>query len=233
MLLESKNLTIGYDNNTVIKNLNFKINSGDYLYILGENGSGKSTLLKTLLKLQKSISGEIVYSDEIKPNEIGYLPQQTEIQKDFPASVNEVVISGRINKMGLRPFFNDKDKTEAETVIHNLNLCPIKNNSFQELSGGQKQRVLLARALVSGNKILLLDEPISSLDPKAANDMYELIYKLNKEYSITVAMVSHDMAAARKYATHILYLNNKESYFGTKEEFLLSRQYASFKGEEE
>ncbi|MEE0945253.1 MAG: metal ABC transporter ATP-binding protein [Acutalibacteraceae bacterium] len=229
-LISCENLSIGYNDRVILSDLNFTVGENDYLYIIGENGSGKSTLLKSILKLQKNISGKIEYCENLHSKEIGYLPQQSSIQKDFPASVEEIVLSGCINKMGLKPFYSAKNKKRA---LHNMELMKIdhlRKESFQNLSGGQQQRVLLARALTSSSKALLLDEPVASLDPIAASDMYSLIETINKEYRIAVIMVSHDINAAFKYATHILHLSNSGVFFGTTEEYRNSDFHKRFYG---
>lgn len=229
-LIKCTDLSIGYNDRIILKDLNFEIGENDYLCIIGENGSGKSTLVKSLLKLQKQISGKIEYCDNLKNNEIGYLPQRSNIQKDFPASVEEIVLSGCINKMGLKPFYSAKNRKKA---LHNMELMKIdhlKKESYQNLSGGQQQRVLLARALTSGSKALILDEPVTALDPIATNDMYSLIETINKEYRIAVIMVSHDITAAFKYATHILYLSNSGVFFGTTDEYRKSDFHKRFYG---
>ena len=215
-----KDLAVGYDRIAIEEHINFKVDKGDYLCIVGENGSGKSTLMKTLLGLRPPIAGEIVMGDDLKPGEIGYLPQQTEVQKDFPASVKEIVISGCQVKCGLRPFYNKEEKKLAEESMKRMAITDLANRSFRALSGGQKQRVLLARALCATGKLLVLDEPVAGLDPKVTAQMYELIESLNKE-GITIIMVSHDMEAALQYSTHILHMG-KKIFFGTKEEYLHS-----------
>ena len=215
-----KDLAVGYDRIAIEEHINFKVEKGDYLCIVGENGSGKSTLMKTLLGLRPPIAGEIVMGDDLKPGEIGYLPQQTEVQKDFPASVKEIVISGCQVKCGLRPFYNKEEKKLAEENMEKMAITDLANRSFRALSGGQKQRVLLARALCATGKLLVLDEPVAGLDPKVTAQMYELIESLNKE-GITIIMVSHDMEAALQYSTHILHMG-KKVFFGTKEEYLHS-----------
>lgn len=209
------NLSLGYGSKVILKELSFDINERDYLLIIGENGTGKSTLIKTLLGLQQPISGEIKL--EIPANDIGYLPQQTEISKDFPATVYEVVLSGCLNKMGLRPFYNAKEKQEAIHNMEKVRILDLKNQSFMNLSGGQKQRVLLARALCASSKLLILDEPVSGLDPETTKDLYQLIQELNKE--ITVIMISHDIHYALKYASKILKLGIN-SFYGTNEEYI-------------
>ncbi len=219
-LLTIQNLSLGYDSQTILEGLNFTVNQGDYLCIVGENGSGKSTLMKTLLQLQEPISGQILTGDGLKRNEIGYLPQQTIVQRDFPASVREIVLSGCQGRQGLRPFYNKEEKKLAEENMERMSITPLANRCYRELSGGQQQRVLLARALCATRKILLLDEPVSGLDPKVTQEMYDLIAKLNNE-GITIIMISHDLAAAVRYASHILHIGS-DVFFGTKEDYLKS-----------
>ncbi|MBO4251797.1 MAG: ABC transporter ATP-binding protein, partial [Clostridia bacterium] len=209
----------------------FDIESGDYIAIVGENGAGKSTLMKTLLGLLPPVSGEIVFGEGLKKNEIGYLPQQTVVQKDFPASVWEVVISGCLSKTGLRPFYNKEEKKAALENIEKMGLTDLKTRSYRELSGGQQQRVLLARALCATKKILLLDEPVSGLDPIVTAEMYELIEKLNKD-GTTIIMISHDIRSALDYANKILHVG-KELFFGNKKDYLLSAIGKRFAVEEE
>ena len=191
-----KNLTLGYENRAIQENLNFSINAGDYLCIVGENGSGKSTLMKTLLHLQPPISGTIELGDGLRKNEIGYLPQQTLVQRDFPASVKEIVLSGCQGRCGWRPFYNKEDKEIARRAMEKMMIQDLQDRCYRELSGGQQQRVLLARALCAAKKILLLDEPVSGLDPKVTAEMYQLIEDLNKKDEITIIMISHDIEAA-------------------------------------
>lgn len=219
-LLTIKNLSFTYDQTTVIENLNFAVQSGDYLCIVGENGSGKSTLLKGILQLKQPASGEIRFSDDLKPNEIGYLPQQTPIQKDFSASVYEVVLSGCLNQCGFRPFYNREEKQRAQTMMKKLGIEAFKNRCYRELSGGQQQRVLLARALCATKKILVLDEPMAGLDPVVTQELYELIEKINRELQITIVMVSHDLSNSVRYATHILHLKNNQFFYGDTATYL-------------
>lgn len=217
-----QNLTLGYEKHIVAEEIDFSVNKGDYLCILGENGSGKSTLIKTLLGLTKPLSGELAFGDKLKSKEIGYLPQQTLAQKDFPASVWEIVLSGCVNRSGLRPFYSKSEKELARENMEQLKITHLAKRCYQNLSGGQQQRVLLARALCSTRKMLLLDEPVAGLDPRASAEMYEVISELNKKHGITVIMVSHDIAAALPYASHVLHLSNKPLFFGTKEDYLKS-----------
>ncbi len=229
-LLKCTDLTLGYDGKAVAENLNFELNNGDYLCIVGENGSGKSTLMKTLLNLQPCLSGTVETGDGLKRNEIGYLPQQTVVQRDFPASVWEIVISGCIGSGGFKPFYSKEQKEMARNNIERMGITHLTKRCYRELSGGQQQRVLLARALCATKKLLLLDEPVSGLDPKVTAEMYSLIKELN-DSGISVIMISHDISAAVKYATHILHIGNGV-FFGTKEEYLKSdKGYAFVSGE--
>nr|WP_297770908.1 ABC transporter ATP-binding protein [uncultured Butyrivibrio sp.] len=225
-LITASDVSLGYDNHLIVKKLNFSINTGDYLYIVGENGSGKSTLMKTLLGLLPPISGSISFGDGIKAGDIGYLPQQTIIQKDFPASVREIVISGCQGRCGLRPFYNREEKKLADDNMKRMDVVDLKNRPYRELSGGQQQRVLLARALCATQKLLLLDEPVAGLDPNVSAQMYDLIEKLNRE-GITVIMISHDVSAAIRYASHILHIGEK-IYFGTRGDYLESEAGRDF-----
>ena len=213
-----RNLAIGYDGKAIVQNMNFSVNTGEYLCVIGENGAGKSTFMKTLLGLQPPIQGEILFGDILKQNEIGYLPQQTEVQKDFPASVREIVLSGCQNQLGLRPFYNRKEKSYAEAILNKLQITDLAEQCYRELSGGQKQRVLLARALCATKKMLLLDEPVAGLDPKAAKEMYYLIQKINREENITVIMISHDIQIAVNYASHVMKIG-PNIFYGTSEEY--------------
>ncbi len=210
-------LCLGYDSTEIIHDLSFSVDAGDYLCIVGENGAGKSTLMRTLLGLQNPISGEISMGDGLKQNEIGYLPQQTAVQKDFPATVWEVVLSGCQGACGLRPYYTKSEKHRASENMERMGIDKLKNRCYRELSGGQQQRVLLARALCATKKMLLLDEPVSGLDPFVTHDMYELIASLNTS-GITVMMISHDIEAALKYATRVLHIG-KNIFFGMPKEY--------------
>ena len=228
--LTCQNLCVGYDGTSVLQDLNFEVFAGDYLCIVGENGSGKSTLMKTILGLQPPISGRILTGDGLRKNEIGYLPQQTVVQKDFPASVREIVLSGCQGRCGSRPFYNKEEKRLAADAMEKMQIAQLAKQCYRELYGGQQQRVLLARALCATQKMLLLDEPVSGLDPKVTAEMYALIEKLNREDGITVIMISHDIAAAVKYASHILHIGDAV-FFGTKEEYRQSPQGRLFAAE--
>lgn len=230
-LLSCRNVYLSYENNSVIEDLNFCVDEGDYLCIVGENGSGKSTLIKSILGLKDTASGHLHFGEGITSKEVGYLPQQTTVQKDFPASVYEVVLSGCISRKKKSFFFTSKEKKIAFENMKKLDIFDLKSRCYRELSGGQQQRVLLARALCAGQKMLLLDEPVTGLDPIVTMEMYSLIKKLNAELGVTIIMVSHDLHAAVANADHILHLNKTNSFFGTTEEYLLSETYHKFGGE--
>ena len=229
-LIKCENVSIGYEGQTVVKDLNFAIEKGDYLCIVGENGSGKSTLVKSLLGLKNVEKGRITYGDGLKQNEIGYLPQQTDAQKDFPASVYEVVLSGRLNSRGFHPFYTVADRKQALEKMDLLGIRDLERQCFRDLSGGQKQRVLLARALCATGSLLLLDEPVTGLDPIVTGEFYDLIRRINRESGIAVVMVSHDIESAVKDATHILHLQETALFFGTTEDYRKSRIGKAFLG---
>ena len=218
-LIRCENVSIGYEGQTVVKDLDFQIDPGDYLCIVGENGSGKSTLVRSLLGLKNVEKGQIIYGDGLKQTEIGYLPQQTDVQKDFPASVYEVVRSGRLNSRGFHPFYTAADRKAAVEKMDLLGIRDLAKQCFRDLSGGQKQRVLLARALCATKSLLLLDEPVTGLDPIVTGEFYQLIRRINRESGIAVVMVSHDIESAVKDASHILHLQETALFFGTTEEY--------------
>ena len=217
-----------YEGKVVLEDIHFSVEKGDYLCIVGENGAGKSTLLKGILGLKKPNEGEIILGDGLKRQDIGYLPQQTEAQKDFPASVYEVVESGCLNKLSLFPFYRKEDKKRVEDALCFLNIENLRKSCYRELSGGQQQRVLLARALCAGSKLLILDEPVAGLDPKAQTELYDLIDRLNKELKITIIMVSHDVKEVVQRAKHILHLAHKQLFFGEAEKYRESELGKSF-----
>ena len=221
-IIKCDDVTMSYEGINVFEHLSFSLNKGDYLCVLGENGSGKSTLMKGLLGLMKPAKGKIEYSDGLVQKEIGYLPQQSAVQRDFPASVKEVVLSGTLNSRGLKPFYGKNEKELAKKNLERLSITHLKNKCYRELSGGQQQRVLLARALCATKSLLLLDEPVTGLDPLVSAEFYELIRDLNKNDNITVIMVSHDVEESVKFASHILHLENKTCYFGTVDAYLSS-----------
>ena len=220
-LISCENLCIGYGDKQIVENLTFCIEKGDYLCILGENGSGKSTLIKTLLHLNRPISGKLSYGDGLNNGEIGYLPQQTAAQKDFPASALEVVLSGTLSAKFHLPFYTAKQKSIARDNMESLGITNLADRCYRELSGGQQQRVLLARALCASSKLLLLDEPIAGLDPQWADEMYSTIRRLNRD-GLTVIMVSHDTKVSLSDATHVLHIAHKPKFFGTVSDYLHS-----------
>ncbi|NLB60982.1 MAG: ABC transporter ATP-binding protein [Clostridiales bacterium] len=216
-----ENLAFSYEGVNVLSDVSFEIKSGEYICIVGENGSGKSTLVKGILGLKNPSSGRIIY-DGISKKDIGYLPQYSQSKCDFPSSVYEVVLSGRLNSMRGRAFFNKEDKAEAQKAMQLMDILRIKRQNFSELSGGQKQRVLLARALCSAKKLIVLDEPASGLDPKVSYDMYSLVKRINSELGITILMVSHDIRSAIEFSSHILHLNKTQTFYGEKEAYVES-----------
>lgn len=230
-LLECKDLSFSYEGEIVLKGVNFSINTGDFLCVVGENGSGKTTLMNGILGLKKPDSGQVRMGDGLVQNEIGYLPQRNDIQRDFPASVMEVVLSGRLNQMRRRLYYSEEDKKIACENLERLGIINLSEASFQNLSGGQQQRVLLARALCATKKLLLLDEPAASLDPIAQNELYNTIKLINLCNKITVIMVTHDIQNAARFASHILHLGNAQKYFGSIEKYRESPYWKRITGE--
>jgi len=222
-LLTCRDAAFAYDGRTVVSGLDFATQKGDYLCIVGENGSGKTTLMKGILGLIRPKSGEIVLGEGLKSTQIGYLPQQSSAQKDFPASVYEVVISGRLSSRGVLPFYAKIDKKIAHENMERLGILPLRNKSFRELSGGQQQRVLLGRALCAAKEALLLDEPAAGLDPLVTGELYRTIQSLSKDMGITIIMISHDIRAAIEYASHILHLKNKQVFYGTTDVYMQTK----------
>ena len=215
--LTCSGLVLGYEGRTVLSGLDFSVDAGDYLCIVGENGSGKSTLMKTILGLIRPVGGKITWGEGLRENEIGDLPQQSVVQRDFPATVREIVLSGCQGRAGGRPFYSKAEKELARQNMERIGITALAGRCYRELSGGQQQRVLLARALCATRKLLLMDEPVSGLDPLVTAEMYELIRELNRE-GVTIIMISHDIAAAVRYATHVLHVGS-EIFFGTAEAY--------------
>jgi zinc transport system ATP-binding protein len=214
-----KDVALGYEGKAVVRNLNFQVEQGDYLCIVGENGSGKSTLIRALLGLKSPMAGEIARGEGLEADGIGYLPQQTPVQKDFPASVQEIVLSGCLNRYGWHPFYRKEERLTARENMEKLGITHLAKRCYRDLSGGQQQRVLLARALCATKYMLLLDEPVAGLDPMAMQEMYDLLKELNQKEKITIIMVSHDIHAAAEYADHILHISEEPLFFGTKTEY--------------
>ena len=239
MLINCQNLSLGYEGQAVIHDLTFEVDHGDYLWVVGENGSGKTTLVKGILRLISPIGGDIKFCNELKQGRIGYLSQQMALKKDFPAGVGEIVLSGNLGGMGLRPFYSAKEKRLAEEAMKQLGIAELKGKCFRDLSGGQQRRVLLARALCAAEtepvsieaehkaietscRLMVLDEPAASLDPLVTVEMYELFKTLNKSLGITIIMVSHDIQAAAQYAKHILHMEGGRGFFGETAGYLQS-----------
>ena len=230
--LTCKDLSLGYEGHAILTGLNFSVSAGDYLCIVGENGSGKSTLMKTILGLQKPLAGSIEFGEGLKNSAIGYLPQQTAVQRDFPATVWEIVLSGCQARAGRRPFYSRQDKALARANMEKMDVTQFARRCYRELSGGQQQRVLLARALCATQKLLLLDEPVTGLDPKVTLELYQLIEKLNREDKVTVIMISHDITSAVRYASHILHIG-QNVFFGPTGDYVnseLARPFLASKG---
>ncbi len=218
MLIDVKNLTLGYEKENVIENVSFTVNKGDFIIIVGANGAGKSTLIKGILGLIPIYSGDIIFDNSLKRNEIGYMPQETKVDSSFPASVSEIVLSGTLARNKFKLFYNKKDKEDATNALKILNIYDIKNKSFQDLSGGQRQKVLLARSLCATNKLLILDEPSNNLDSKSREEFYLLLMKLNKELGITIMMISHDTDIDKMVGNKLLIIKDKGSEFINIEE---------------
>ena len=218
MLVSCNNVSFGYDGHIIVRDLNFSIKAGDFLFIAGENGSGKTTLLRGMLRLILPMEGVITFSPELEKTGIGYLSQETLAKKDFPAGVFEIVLSGHLPKMGLRPFYTPAEKRKAETTLEQLGIADLNNRCFRELSGGQQRRVLLARSLCAAQKLLILDEPFSGLDPLISAELYRLLEKINREMGITIVMVSHDIEVA-DCASCALHLKKKQVFFGSMDDY--------------
>lgn len=219
-IVTCKDISMEYDGKVAVDQVSFTIEQGDYLCIVGENGSGKSTLVKGLMGLIKPKSGSFQINKELTSGGIGYLPQQTDSQKDFPASVYEVVLSGCIKSKGLRPFYNAKEKGRVKDSLERLQIYDLRHKSYRELSGGQQQRVLLARALCATDSLLVLDEPVTGLDPMVTAELYDIIEKLNRRDHVTIIMVSHDVRMAIKNANKILQMGQKALFFGETKEYI-------------
>lgn len=232
-LITCRNAAFGYEGSPVVSGLDFELNPGDYLCVVGENGAGKSTLIKGILRLLRPLSGQLATGGDLAPQEIGYLPQQTAAQKDFPAGVEEVVRSGFLNRRGLRPFYSKAEKQAAAKRMEQLGIGGLAKRCYRELSGGQQQRVLLARALCATTRLLLLDEPVAGLDPVATAELYRLIRAVNAESGITVVMVSHDVASAVENASHILHLQQAQRFYGTAADYAASALGRQFMGRDE
>ena len=228
-LIVCQNVSLGYEGQSVLSNLNLTISAGDYLCIVGDNGSGKSTLLRGILGLISPQSGKILRAPELEKGAVGYLPQQTKAQKDFPATVFEVVRSGCLNRKGMRFFYTSAQKSEALMNMGKLGILELKGESYRDLSGGQQQRVLLARALCAASRLLILDEPITGLDPAAAQDLYKTLAYLNEKEGMAVVMVTHDLKAALRSARTVLHIGHRGVFLGSVADYLASPQGRRFR----
>ncbi|MFR5600939.1 MAG: metal ABC transporter ATP-binding protein [Lachnospiraceae bacterium] len=228
LLMECRHVDFGYENHDAVIDVSLEINEGDYLCIVGENGSGKSTLMKGLLGLLKPTKGELWVEPELRKTGIGYLPQQTAAQKDFPATVYEVVLSGCLSRKGNRPFYSAQEKKRAMDNLEKLGISHLKNHCYRELSGGQQQRVLIARALCATDRLLILDEPVTGLDPAAVQEFYRLIGTLNRQEKTAILMVSHDMGNIVAEAGKILHLKQKVLYYGSAKDYRASAMCSVF-----
>lgn len=217
-LIQLSDVTVSFEGVNAVEHASFEINRGDCLAILGENGSGKSTLVRAMLGLVHPQSGQIRYGEGLRRDQIGYLPQQTAAQRDFPASVEEVVLSGCANRSGAGRFFYGREaRRKALDKLRLLDIERLRKKSYRNLSGGQQQRVLLARALCATDALLLLDEPVTGLDPAAQQELYALLRELNREHGVGIGMVSHDLAGAMTCANRVLVVDRGVSFFGDPE----------------
>lgn len=229
-LITCSHVDFGYENHDAVVDLTMEVNEGDYLCVVGANGAGKSTLVKGLLGLLAPTGGSLVVAETLKRTGIGYLPQQTATQKDFPATVREVVLSGALSRRGRRFFYSGEEKEMAEKAMERLGITDLARRCFRELSGGQQQRALIARALCAAGKLLILDEPVTGLDPQAVQEFYDFIRRLNREEKVAIVMVSHDVANMVGQADKILHLQQKVLFYGTAGEYKKTRAGREFLG---
>jgi len=212
-IIEIKNLSFSYDKQTILENINLKVEENDFLAIIGPNGGGKSTLLKLILGIIPIKDGSIhTFGAYPKKNleKIGYVPQNTNVNTDFPIKVIEVVLMGHIGTK--RPLFGyaEEEKLCALGALAQVGMEAYANARIGSLSGGQRQRVMIARALCAHPKILILDEPTASIDVEGQRQIYELLKRLN-EY-ITIIVVSHDISVIMQYANKVVHINKTLSY---------------------
>ena len=215
-LLQCENVALGYQKTVLVEGLNLEVHRGDYLCVIGDNGVGKSTFVRTLLGLQSALAGRITLGEGLRPQDLGYLPQQTVVQRDFPATVEEIVRSGCVSRMGWRPTLSKAERARVGENLERMGVAHLSKRSYRTLSGGQQQRVRLARALCAADTLLLLDEPVAGLDPEGTAEMYQIIDRLNHEDGMTILMVSHDLEGVRAYATHILRMGREPRFYAVE-----------------
>lgn len=225
-MIKAQNICMNYGAVVAVNNVSFEVEKGDYLVIVGQNGTGKTTLLKGLLGLLPLSSGRVEFDRDSRKS-LGYLPQHTDVESDFPASAEEIVLSGRLNRHGIFAFYNKEDKLAVKKSMERLGIYEIRKKSFKELSGGQQQRILIARALCAATGILAADEPTAGLDTLITAEFYGILDELNKE-GLTVITVSHDINLALKSGNKILHLADGGYFFGTKEDYLKSEYSRAF-----
>ena len=213
-ILEVENLKVSYSNHVALENINFKIDNGDYVCLVGENGSGTSTLVKTIVGLLKPDEGKINLN--ISLDEVAYLSQTNLKELDFPATAKEIIMSG-VQKHRKLPFYTKKDKEAYEEIIKKLKIEELQNRRIGDLSGGQKQRILIARALIRNPKLLILDEPATGLDYNITKELYKILENENKNHQMTIIMATHDLDELNEIKPRIIYLAKTIKYDGELE----------------
>ena len=231
-IITVESLTVFNERTLALDNVSFSVKAGEFLTVIGENGAGKSTLVRVMLGIQKTDRGSVTLERSVA-GKIGYLPQQSDAQREFPAAVREVVLSGNIGQTGFFPIYSRAQKARAAATMEMLGLTPLAGKNYRALSGGQQQRVLLARALCAADKVLLLDEPTTGLDPLVTKELYETVSHLCRAHGMTVIMVSHDLAGVLKYTDRILHLKNKLLFCGSVDEYKETPLGKAFAGGEE
>lgn len=222
-ILTAKKVKIGFGENVVIKDASFSLDEGDFACVVGTNGSGKSTLIKAILGLIKPMSGTIEYGEGLTQTTIGYLPQETRPDANFPATVEEIVLSGCLGHMKMRPFYCHKEHEHVRESLRTLGIDELAKASFMKLSGGQKQKVLLARSLSATKKLLILDEPSNNLDYKSRKDFYKTLKKLNSEQGLTIIMITHDLDADDLIGNKVVAISDGVAKIAATAEYLEGR----------
>lgn len=227
-IFELRNLSYIYtdrpEKTTALRDINLKINKGDFLAIVGPNGSGKTTLVKLILGLLPLQSGEILINGNRSRqfhnwDEIGYVSQKSNsFQKGFPATVSEVVLSGLAKKKGLFRSYNKKDLANRDRVLDMLGIKDLANKNISALSGGQTQRVFIARALITKPSILVLDEPTVGIDAKYVKEFYDVLGRLKQE-QVTILLVTHDIGVVVDMADSVACINEHLHFHGSNQAF--------------